>query len=90
MEVSVEISIYPLTENYKPVINQFLKRLNSHGLQTLTNGISTQVFGEYETVMNALQFALKPSMEGETKVSVTLKLLNDHLPPDKWDPQAWS
>ena len=90
MPISVEISMYPLTEDYKPVINDFLRRLNSHGLETVTNGMSTQVFGEYDEVMSAINSSLKPTVESPTKVSVCLKLLNDHLPPEKWDPEAWS
>ena len=82
--------MYPITEDYKPVINDFLRRLNAYGLQTVTNGMSTQVFGEYDEVMNALNGSLRPTFEGETKVSVSMKLLNGHLPPDKWDPKAWS
>ena len=82
--------MYPLVEDYKPVVNDFLRRLNSHGLQTVTNGISMQVFGEYDEVMNVLNNSLKPSFEDETKVSVSIKVLNGHLPPDKWDSKAWS
>lgn len=81
--------MYPLTENYLPIINDFLRRLNSHGLQTVTNGMSTQVFGEYDKVMRAVQSSLRSTMELEEKVSVSIKILNDHLPPDKWDPKAW-
>lgn len=82
--------MYPLTEDHEPVINDFLRRLNSHGLQTVTNGMSTQVFGDYGAVMQALNSSLKPTMESEAKVSVSIKMLNAHLPPDKWDPKAWS
>lgn len=90
MEVSVEISMYPLTENYLPIINDFLRRLNSYGLQTVTNGMSTQVFGEFDEVMAAVQTSLRSTIELEEKVSVSIKILNDHLPPDKWDAKAWS
>lgn len=82
--------MYPLTEDYKPVINDFLRRLNSHRLETVTNGMSTQVFGEYDAVMKAIHDSLKPTLEGEAKVSVSMKLLNGYLPPDKWDPKEWS
>ena len=90
MKVSLEISMYPLVEDYKPVINDFLRRLNSHGLKSVTNGMSTQVFGEYDEVMSVINQSLKPSFEGKEKVSVSIKILNGHLPPDKWDPKAWS
>lgn len=79
-----------MTEDYKPIINEFLRRLNGHGLETVTNGMSTQIYGEYEEVMLALNNSLRPSFENETRVSVSIKILNGHLPPDKWDPRAWS
>jgi uncharacterized protein YqgV (UPF0045/DUF77 family) len=82
--------MYPLVEDYKPVINDFLKRLNSRGLKTVTNGMSTQIFGEYDEVMNTLNESLKPSFEGDTKISVSIKILNGHLPPEKWDSKEWS
>lgn len=82
--------MYPLVEEYKPIINDFLRRLNSHGLESVTNGMSTQVFGEFDEVLAALSSSLKPSFEDETKVSVSIKILNGHLPPDTWDPKAWS
>jgi uncharacterized protein YqgV (UPF0045/DUF77 family) len=82
--------MYPLVEDYKPVINDFLRRLNSRGLKTVTNGMSTQIFGEYDEVMNTLNESLKPSFEGDTKISVSIKILNGHLPPEKWDSKEWS
>jgi uncharacterized protein YqgV (UPF0045/DUF77 family) len=55
MLCSVEISMYPLKEDYKPSIITFIKNLRKYPLVKLnTNGMSTQVFGEYKMVMNAL------------------------------------
>ncbi|MCF8258437.1 MAG: thiamine-binding protein [Flavobacteriales bacterium] len=90
MQVSLEISLYPLTEEYLPLINEFLRKIHSSGLEAVTNGISTQVFGEFDEVMEMLNTALRPCMEGETKVAISMKMLNSHLPPDRWDPAAWS
>ena len=50
MEISIEISLYPLAEEqFKTEIWAFIKRLrNVDGLQVVTNGMSTQVFGDYD------------------------------------------
>lgn len=90
MQVSLEITLFPLQEDHIPIINGFLRALHTSGLQVVTNGMSTQVFGELDEVMAQVTSALRPVMEGPNTVAVTMKLLNSHLPPDRWDPAAWS
>jgi hypothetical protein len=76
----MEISKYLLVEYYKPIINDFLRRLNSHRLETVTNDMSISIFGNFDEVMSALNYSLKPGFENQTKVSVPIKILNGHLP----------
>ena len=55
MKIGVEISLYPLTEDYIPPIRGFIDRLNADGrFKVVTNDMSTQVFGAYDDVMEAL------------------------------------
>lgn len=55
MEATVELSIYPLHEDYKSRVKDFLKKIRSHrGLTIETNGMSTQVFGPYDLMMECL------------------------------------
>ena len=64
MEIGVEISMYPLQEQYAPAIKDFIRRLQSHqALRIVTNSMSTQVFGPYDTVMDALRGELRASFE---------------------------
>jgi uncharacterized protein YqgV (UPF0045/DUF77 family) len=52
MDVTVEISIYPLTENYEQVVLNFIDQLHQNkNIQVVTNGLSTQMFGNYDEVM---------------------------------------
>ena len=52
MNTSVEISYYPLNVEYIPPIKSFIDRLNSYKeISVQTNGMSTQVFGQYFDVM---------------------------------------
>ncbi|MBS0379847.1 MAG: hypothetical protein JSS29_15305 [Proteobacteria bacterium] len=64
MDIGIEISLYPLRGDYAPAIREFLGRLNAHpGLRVVTNSMSTQVFGGYDVVMQALQGELRTTFE---------------------------
>ena len=61
MEISIEISLYPLAEEkFKTEIWAFIKRLRKvEGLQVITNGMSTQVFGDYDLAVNHVMAEIK-------------------------------
>jgi uncharacterized protein YqgV (UPF0045/DUF77 family) len=65
MQLSVEISKYPLTVvDYVAAIKDFIERLNRYDEITIvTNDMSTQLFGEYDQVSDALQREMKVSFE---------------------------
>ena len=80
MECSIEISMYPLNADYKPTISNFIKRLSKHPFITIkTNGISTQVFGDYKRVMNAINTEIKNTFTKEGKVVFNMKVINGNL-----------
>lgn len=79
MKTSVEISYYPLHNEYIPPIQNFIDRLNTHStILVKTNGMSTQVFGEYDDVMNILTKEIKQSFEVPHSVFV-MKVINADL-----------
>ncbi len=79
MKVSVEISYYPLREEFVPPIREFIHRLNQHeGIVAQTNGMSTQVFGEYRIVMSVLTEEMEKSFENPHSVFV-MKVINANL-----------
>lgn len=63
MEISVEITLSPLQDEYEEQIIRFIKKLRASGLTVVENALSTQVFGEYDLVMNILQREIKESLE---------------------------
>ena len=76
MKIGVEISLYPLTEDYIPPIRGFIDRLNADGrFKVVTNDMSTQVFGAYDDVMQALTRELKPTFERDGKSIFVMKVL---------------
>jgi uncharacterized protein YqgV (UPF0045/DUF77 family) len=80
MDIGVEISLYPLKADFIPAVHEFLGRLQANqSLKVVTNSMSTQVFGGFEEVMDALRVALAASLAsmaagGERAVFV-MKLL---------------
>lgn len=55
MRISVDISLYPLTEDYVEPILAFIAKLETNPkLVVKRNSLATQVFGEYREVMDCL------------------------------------
>ena len=76
MNIGVEISLYPLRSDYIPPIRGFIERLNADGrFRVITNDMSTQVFGRYEEVMEALTRELRPTFESDGKSIFVMKVL---------------
>jgi len=80
MQVAVDISLYPLTEDFIPPIQDVIDRLNRHnGLDVVTNPMSTQIRGEYDAVMAALHKEIKTSFEQMPKAVFAIRILNNPL-----------
>lgn len=80
MECSIEISMYPLNKDYKSSIISFIQNLRKHPFITVeTNGISTQVFGDYNRLMKAITLEMENTFLSEEKVVFNLKVINNNL-----------
>lgn len=77
MNISIEISMYPLNEDYETPILEFINALNKHeGIVVKTNGMSTQLFGPYDLLMDVLKKDVKTAFSQGDKVSMVMKILN--------------
>jgi len=63
MKVSVELTFSPLQDDYEAHIINFIKQLRDSGLTLLENPLATQVYGEYDLVMDVLTKEIKRSFE---------------------------
>ena len=62
------------------LITHFIKSLRKHPFITLeTNGMSTQVFGDYDNVMSAINNEMKNNFLMQNKVVFNMKVINAHL-----------
>ena len=76
MDIGVEISLYPLHQEFIPPIQNFIDRLNAdQRLRIVTNSMSTQVFGDYEAVMPTLLRQLRTTLEHNDKAVFVMKVL---------------
>ena len=80
MKVAVDISLYPLTENFIPPIQDVIERLNGYdGIEVSTNPMSTQIRGEYDEVMAALYTEIRETFEAVPKAVFAIRILNNPL-----------
>ena len=80
METTIEISNYPLSEDYEPKILDFIERLNAYNDITVkTNVTSTHVTGLYDEVMTIVQKEMKYSFEKYGKAIFVVKILMGDL-----------
>ncbi len=78
MQVACDISLYPLDPDFVPPIKNVIERLNRHaGLDISTNAMSTQIFGEYDAVMQALQAEIGATFEQLPHAVFAIRILNN-------------
>jgi uncharacterized protein YqgV (UPF0045/DUF77 family) len=80
MKVAVDISLYPLDADFIPAIDDVIERLNGHkGCDVVTNAMSTQVRGEYDDVMSALNQEIRTTFDRVPKAVFAIKILNNPI-----------
>ena len=80
MKVAVDISLYPLDADFIPPIKDVIERLNRHDeLDVVTNPMSTQLRGDYDVVMSALQQELRTTFEQVPKAVFAIRILNNPI-----------
>lgn len=75
MNISVELTLTPLQDNYEPAIISFIQRLRASGLTVLENPLSTQIYGDYDAVMNVLQKEMKIALEAVERGLLYIKIV---------------
>jgi uncharacterized protein YqgV (UPF0045/DUF77 family) len=82
MRSAVEISMYPLTGEYRPLIQAFIDRLNTHpDIKVLTNSLSTQVWGPLDRVLAVLAAEIERSAANGPQLVFVIKVLPGLAPP---------
>ena len=83
MKISVELSLYPLDNDFLSIIQDIVTRLNKDTrVDCLTNTMSTQIFGELENVMSVLKEIIEYSFTQYGKQVFVAKFLNSDVQPN--------
>lgn len=75
MKISVELTLTPLQDDYEPAIIDLIKNLRASGLRVSENALSTQVFGDYDKVMEVLQEEMKTALEAVERGLIYIKIV---------------
>lgn len=79
MEISVDISLYPLQEDYKQPIYDFIKGLESNPRITVKkNQLSTQIYGDYDEVMALISSEMKTVFESLPHSALVFKFIGNN------------
>jgi len=77
MQITAELSFYPLADEYIPQIKTYIADINSYdSLQVKTNLLSTEIVGEYDSVMQAINDTTKKAFSTDGSVVLVAKYLN--------------
>jgi uncharacterized protein YqgV (UPF0045/DUF77 family) len=80
MKLTAELSLYPLQDEYIPVIQAFIEAARGHGDMTIiTNAMSTQVCGDWEAVFALVNTELKASFERHGRQVLVCKFIPGEL-----------
>jgi len=83
MRAAVEISMYPLTGEYRPPIQAFIDRLNTHsGITVRTNSLATQIWGPLDSIMGILAQEMARAAHEAPQLVFVMKVLPGLAPPD--------
>mgnify|MGYP002884617734 FL=1 len=76
MKMSVEITLIPVKKKYKSIIKKFIKEIRNSNFKVIETPLSTQIYGDYDLLMNYLNKEIKNVFNDEDHIIVQLKLFN--------------
>lgn len=75
MQISVELALTPLQDDFEQPVKDFIRKLRSSGFTILENPLSTQVYGEYDDIMEFLTEEVRETFQSLDHVIFTIKLV---------------
>ena len=76
MNISIEITLMPLNDNYKDVIKDFILSIRNSEFKILENPLSTQIYGDYDKLIDFLKTKIKHVFSNNEGIMVNLKIVN--------------
>ena len=78
MQVSIEITLVPLHDDYEASIKSFIRLLRASEFQLIENALSTQIFGEFSSLMPFLESAISECFSSLEAGMIHLKIVKSN------------
>ena len=75
MELSIELTLTPLKNDFIISIKSFIKQVRGLGFDIKENPLSTQIYGDFDLIMNKLVPLIKKTFEKEKSIMLHLKMV---------------
>lgn len=75
MQISVELTLSPLQDDFEAPIKDFIKTLRNSGFRVVENPLSTQIFGGYDKIMEFLTDEIKEAFTSPDHVVLSMKIV---------------
>jgi len=75
MKLSIELTLTPLKNDFIPSIKLFIKQLRGLGFDIIENPLSTQIYGDFDLIMNKLVPLIKKTFDKEESIMLHLKMV---------------
>ena len=75
MQVSVELSLTPLQDDFESPIKAFIRKLRNSGFKVIENPLATQIYGDYDKIMECLTEEVRESFQALDHVLINIRIL---------------
>ena len=76
MKVSIELTLTPLSDDFESSIKTFIKKIRTLDFKVIETPLSTQIYGDYDKIMNLLNSKIKSVFSENNGIMINLKIVN--------------
>ena len=75
MDISVELTLTPLKDDYEYVIKDFIKSLRKSEFKIIETPLSTQIYGNYKELMSFLNDNISHTFLNSESIIMNMKIV---------------
>jgi len=75
MDISVELTLTPLKDDYEPIIKDFIKSLRKSEFKIIETPLSTQVYGDFKDLMSFLNDSIYNTFLNSESIIMNIKII---------------
>jgi len=75
MDISVELTLTPLKDDYEPIIKDFIMSLRKSEFKIIETPLSTQVYGDFKDLMSFLNDSIYNTFLNSESIIMNIKII---------------